>query len=262
MNADTSHRRPSGTWPALLLPVAVLSVVALAWEAGVVTAGVPVYVLPAPSKIVLSLVAHAPDLAAAGAVTLAEALLGFALGCCVSLVAAALMIHSQTLERSLLPLAILLKVTPVVAVAPLLVIWLGFGLAPKAVVAALITFYPMLINALAGFRAVAPEASDLLTTLAASRWEVFRLLRWPSALPYLFAGARVAIPLSLIGAVVGEWAGAERGLGRAVLLAYTNLDLPWLFAAVVVLAALGIGLTAALAVLERRIVFWTDAGQE
>src|SRR5207245_2921760 len=100
-----------------------------------------------------------------------------------------------------------------------------------AVVAALISFYPMLMNALTGFRAVDPRAMDLLESLAASRWEIFRMVRWPSALPYLFAGARVAAPLSLIGAVVGEWAGAERGLGRAVLLAYSNLDLPGLFAA-------------------------------
>lgn len=242
---------------AVVLPVVVLGVVALAWEVGVRASGVPVYVLPAPSQIAARLVSHAPLLAQEGAVTLAEALLGFALGCGVSLAAAAVMVHSPALERSLLPLAILLKVTPIVAVAPLLVIWLGFGLAPKAVVAALITFYPMLINALAGFRAVSGEATDLLDSLAASRWEVFFLLRWPSALPYLFAGARVAVPLSLIGAVVGEWAGAERGLGRAVLLAYTNLDLPGLFAAVVVLAVLGIGLTGILGLLERRVVFWT-----
>lgn len=217
----------------------------------------PVYILPAPSQIASRLVAHAPNLAMHGATTLAEALLGFALGCGFSLVAATAMVHSRVLERSLLPLAILLKVTPMVAVAPLLVIWMGFGVAPRAVVAALLTFYPMLINALAGFRAVSSEASDVLASLSASKWEIFRLLRWPSALPYLFAGARVAVPLSLIGAVVAEWAGAEAGLGRTVLLAYTNLDLPELFAAVVVLALLGTVLTSVLGTIERRTVFWT-----
>src|SRR3989442_209297 len=145
-------------WSAFGMPAAVLFLLVAGWEAGVRGTGVPVYVLPAPSQIAASLVAHAPDLAAAGAVTLAEALLGFTLGCACSLLAAAVMVHSPVLERSLLPVAILLKVTPIVAVAPLLVIWLGFGLAPKAVVAALITFYPMLINGLAGFRAVSPEA--------------------------------------------------------------------------------------------------------
>lgn len=241
---------------AITFPLVVAAIVAVTWEYGVRAAAVPVYILPAPSLVAERLVTQAPALAYDGAVTLAAAVLGFAIGCGSSIVAAAIMAHSALLARSLLPLAILLKVTPIVAIAPLLVIWLGFGIAPKAVVAALITFYPMLINALAGFRAVNAEASDLFTTLAASRWETFRLLRWPSALPYLFAGARVAVPLSLIGAVVGEWAGAERGLGRAVILASTNLDLPGLFAAVVVLALLGVALTSALGWLERWVLFW------
>lgn len=257
---DRGRPGASGLTPALslALPILVVVAVAAAWELGVRAAAVPVYILPAPSQVATRLVTHAPALATDGAVTLAEAVLGFAIGCGVSMLAAAVMAHSTLLERSLLPLAILLKVTPIVAIAPLLVIWLGFGTGPKAIVAALITFYPMLINALAGFRAVNAEASDLFTSLAASRWETFRLLRWPSALPYLFAGARVAVPLSLIGAVVGEWAGAERGLGRAVILAYTNLDLPGLFAAVVVLALLGVALTGALGWLERRTLHWAD----
>lgn len=244
-----------------LLPALLVLALLVAWEVSVRAASVPVYVLPAPSQIAPRLISHAPNLATQGAITLAEALLGFALGCGVSLVAAAAMVHSPVLERSLLPIAILLKVTPMVAIAPLLVIWFGFGLAPRAIVAALLTFYPMLINALAGFRAVGPEATDVLGALAASRWEVFRFLRWPSALPYLFAGARVAVALSLIGAVVAEWAGAEAGLGRAVLLAYTNLDLPELFAAVVVLAVLGTVLTGVLGMIERRTVFWTRIEQ-
>lgn len=240
-----------------LLPAVVVVSLIGVWEVGVRATGVPVYILPAPSQVAVRLIAHAPNLAMHSVTTLSEALLGFGLGCGISLLAAAVMVHSPILERSLLPLAILLKVTPVVAIAPLLVIWLGFGVAPRAVVAALLTFYPMLINALAGFRAVNAEAADVFASLAASRWEVFRLLRWPSGLSYLFAGARVAVPLSLIGAVVAEWAGAESGLGRTVLLAYTNLDLPELFAAVVVLGMIGTALTGVLAVIERRTVFWT-----
>ena len=240
-----------------MLPALLVLSLTVIWEVSVRAAGVPVYVLPAPSQVASRLIAHAPNLAMQGATTLVEALLGFMLGCGISVLAAAAMVHSRVLERSLLPLAILLKVTPVVAIAPLLVIWLGFGVAPRAIVAALLTFYPMLISALAGFRAVSAEAADLLASLAASRWEVFRFVRWPSALPYLFTGARVGVPLSLIGAVVAEWAGAEAGLGRAVLLAYSNLDLPELFAAVVVLAILGTVLTAVLGAIERQTVFWT-----
>ncbi len=237
-------------------PILVVAVIVLVWEFGVRAANVPVYILPAPSLILARLIAHAPRLAGQGLVTMVEALLGFALSCGLSLLAAAAMVHWATMERVLLPLAIMLKVTPVVAVAPLLVIWLGFGVGPRAVVAGLLAFYPMLINALTGFRAVSQEAADLLATWDASRWEVFRFARWPASLPYLFAGARVAVPLSLIGAVVAEWAGAEAGLGRAVMLAYSNLDLPELFAAVVVLAMIGMGLTAVLGMIERRAIFW------
>lgn len=239
-----------------VLPVLVVLAAVAGWELAARGTGVPSYLLPAPSQVAERLVSHAPALAGHGAVTLSEALLGFGLGCGVSILAAAVMVHSATLERAILPLALMLKVTPVVAIAPLLVIWLGFGVAPRAVVAGLLTFYPMLINALTGFRAVSAETADVMASLAASRWEMFRLVRWPSALPHLFAGARIAVPLSLIGAVVGEWAGAERGLGRTVLLAYTNLDLPELFAAVVVLAALGTVLTGGLGLLERKVVFW------
>ncbi|MCX6021514.1 MAG: ABC transporter permease [Chloroflexi bacterium] len=251
----------AGRLVTFALPALGVCLAAFVWEIWVRAAAVPVYLLPAPSQIALRLAQHWPSLAVDGGVTLTEALLGFALSSAVSITTAAVMTHFPATERTLMPLAILLKVTPMVAVAPLLIIWLGFGIGPKAVVAALITFYPMLINALTGFRSVAPEAADLLASLAASRWETFWLLRWPSALPYLFAGARVAVPLSLVGAVVGEWAGAERGLGRLVLLTYANLDLPGLFAAVIVLALLGVTLTAALNLLERRALHWMQGRQ-
>ncbi|MGH2603806.1 MAG: ABC transporter permease, partial [Dehalococcoidia bacterium] len=170
--------------------------------------------------------------------------------------------HSRTIERSVLPWAIALKVTPIVAVAPMFTIWFGFGMLPKVLIAALITFFPVLINAITGLRAVNPGALDLLRSLNASPLEVFFKLRLPSALPYLFAALKVAVTLSLIGAVVAEWSGAGRGLGRVILLAHTNLDLPTLFAGVLVLASLGIALTAALSFAERRLLFWHESFQD
>ena len=169
------------------------------------------------------------------------------------------MAHSRVLERSLFPLAVLVKVTPIVAVAPLLVIWLGFGSLPIALIAALITFFPVLVNAMSGLRSVNPGALDFFHSLHASRKEIFFRLRVPSSLPYLFAAFRIAIPLSVIGAVVGEYFSANRGLGSVVIVAHNNLDMPTLFSAILSLAFIGISLTIATPYLERRVLFWHES---
>jgi NitT/TauT family transport system permease protein len=163
------------------------------------------------------------------------------------------------LERSLLPLAILVKVTPIVAVAPLFVIWFGFGAMPKVLIAALITFFPTLVNGVTGFRSVNPGAMDFLRSLRASRREIFFALRVPSSLPYLFAAFRVSIPLSVTGAVIAEWFSADRGLGSVIVVAHNDLDMPTLFGAIFALAFIGIGLTILVGLMERKALFWHES---
>ena len=242
-----------------LLPPAVPLLLIAAAEAWTRLAGVPRYLAPPPSMVAARLVGDPAFFLGHGALTLVGALAGLALGAGVALPLGAAMAHSATLERSLLPLAILLKVTPVVALAPLFVIWFGFGWAPIVLVAALFTFFPILVGAIAGLRSVDGGASAFLDSVAASGMEVFWKLRVPSALPHLFAALRVSLPLALIGAVVAEWLGADRGLGHVVGAAHTRLDLVTLAAAVVVLAAIGALLTFALARVERRVLFWQHA---
>ena len=249
------------TSPALLyvLPPAVaLTVVGLVWEFWTKASNTPVYIVPAPSVIFARLFGDLGFFAGHGMVTLTEAICGFLLGTAVALVGATLMAHSRLIERSLYPLAILVKVTPMVAVAPLFVIWFGFGPIPKVLIAALITFFPVLVNGVTGFRSVDPGALDFLRSIRASHRQVFMLLRVPSATPYLFAAFRVAIPLSVIGAVVGEWFSADRGLGSVIIVAHSNLDMPTLFAAILVLSTMGIALTILTSVLERKALFWHD----
>lgn len=231
----------------------------IGWEAVVRLGDVPVYLLPSPSAVLERLLARWTVFASNAGTTLVEALAGFAVGGLVALILATLMAHSRLAERVLYPLALLVKVTPIVAIAPLFVIWFGFGPLPKILIAALITFFPMLVNALAGLRAANPAALDFLRSVGASTAQIFLKLRLPGSLPYLFAAARVAIPLSLIGAVVGEWWGASDGLGRIIFLANTNLDMPTLFGAVVVLALLGVGLTSLLSLAERRWLSWHES---
>ena len=243
----------------ILPPIIALSVAGVAWELWTKLTDVPTYLVPAPSVVLDRLTGDIWYFLEHGTVTLAEAVSGFALGTVVALAAAVLMTQSRYIERSLLPLAILIKVTPVVAVAPLFVIWFGFGPVPKVIIVALITFFPVLVNAVTGFRSVDRGAMELLRSFRASRREIFFKLRAPSATPYLFSAFRVSVPLAVIGAVIGEWFSADRGLGSVIVVAHANLDMPTLFSAIFVLSFMGIGLTILLSVIEKRVLFWHES---
>ncbi len=226
------------------------------WELCVHLFKLPVYLLPAPSKVVVTLVDNLRFFAEASAVTLVEALSGLILGLLTGVLAATLLGLWPRLERGVMTLAILVKSTPLVAVAPLLTIWLGFGMLPKVIITALLTFFPVLVNVLSGFQSTEPSLLDTFRSWCASRWELFWYVRAPSSLPHLFAALKVTAPLALIGAVVAEWTGASSGLGRTMWLAYSNLNLPFLFAAVFVLAAMGVALYSLVVMIEKKILFW------
>ena len=258
-DAILPHTNSSTTRDVLVAVGSVAFVVGAAlisWEAIVHAREVPPYLLPAPSVIARDLWESSPRYAAASLVTLLEALSGLVLGVVVGTLVATLITFWRSLERGVLILAILVKATPIVALIPLLIIWFGFGPVPKIIATALMTFFPVLINVHTGLRAVDSAVLALFHSLDAGRGEVFRHARWPAALPYLFAALRVVAPLSLVGAVVAEWAGASSGLGRTMWMAYTNLDMPALFAAVVCSALMGIGLYGIVVTLEKRIIFW------
>lgn len=246
---------------ANLLPtVALLTAVLLAWELAVRLMQVPVYLLPAPSAVSVRLAGDPLFFVREGLVTLGEALGGLLIGGVLAFAAGLLMARWRWLERALLPVAIVAKVTPVVVIAPLFVLWFGFGVWPRLLIAALLAFFPILIGAVSGLRAVPPAARDVFVMLDAGAVDEARLLRLPSALPQLFAALKVATTLALLGAVVAEWVGGDRGLGRTILLANSNLDTATALAGVATIAMMGIGLIGTLTLLERRLVFW-EAGQ-
>ena len=242
----------------LVPPVLALFLLAVGWEIWTRLADVPVYIVPGPIVILQRLFGDLGFFARHGLITLWEAMAGFGLGFVVAFAGATLMAHSRYMERTLFPLAVLVKVTPIVAVAPLFVIWFGFGSFPKILIAALITFFPVLVNAMTGLRAVNPGVLDFFYSVHASRREIFLKLRVPSSLPYLFAAFRISIPLSVIGAVVGEWFSGDRGLGSVIIVAHNNLDMPTLFSAIMVLAFIGISLTVATSYIESRSLFWHE----
>lgn len=242
-------------WVALAIVVTFF----ILWEAGVQVTRTPVYLLPAPSRVFQTLAANPAMYAEAFLITTGEALAGLALGLLAGGIIAALLTLQPGLEGGVMTLAILLKSTPMVAIAPLLTLWLGFGVLPKIIITALLTFFPALINLLSGLQRPDPALLDLFRSWQASRWEIFVQLRLPSALPYLFAALKISAPLALIGAVVAEWTGASGGLGRTMWLAYSNLNLPFLFAAIFLLAAAGMSLYWLVAWAEKKVIFWHNA---
>ena len=250
-------------WFALraVLPLAALAAVGVAWEVLVRVSGVADYLVPTPSAVGSRLFGDLGYFLFHGLITLVEALGGFAMGTLVAVIAAGIMAHSKLFERTVYPIALLIKVTPIVAIAPLFVIWFGFGSFPKMMIAALITFFPVMVNTFVGLKSINPSTLDFFRLLDAGEAQVLMKLRVPSALPYLFAAFRIAVPLSVIGAVVGEWFSGDRGLGSVIIVAHHNIDMPTLFSAIAVLACIGLGLTGITALIERRVLFWHDSQQ-
>jgi NitT/TauT family transport system permease protein len=195
--------------------------------------------------------------------TLREIAVGGGGGILVAFLLAVLMVELPIFERALMPVMIVLMVTPIVAIAPALVVAFGFGTAPKYLVTAIIVFYPMLVNSVAGLRDVDDAVLAVFSTLHANRWDVFRRLRVPSSLPFVFAGLRIAFPLAIVGATVAEFAaaGQQAGLGALIQVAASQANLAVIWASILLLCLLGLVLITALAVIRKQVLFWDNATQ-
>jgi putative hydroxymethylpyrimidine transport system permease protein len=244
--------------PPIVIVVLLLGLWQLAASLDVIANALNIepFLVPSPSEIAESLWADRSLLLDNGWVTLQEVLAGFALSV-VAGVAFAVVLHlSPMLRRAFYPLLIASQTVPIVVIAPILVVWLGFGIGPKLVIIALICFFPITVNTLDGLRSVDPDLLKMMRTLDASRLQTFRRVEGPSALPYFFSGAKIAVAVAVIGAVFGEWAGSSSGLGHLIQQASAQLQTARTFAAVVVLSALAIVLFGLLAVIERRVAWW------
>jgi NitT/TauT family transport system permease protein len=247
----------SASWPFVVPPLIAALLAGIGWELYIEITNESKFVLPRPTAAIDALFSDLDRFAEEGARTLWVSLAGLGLGASVALFFAILMAHSVTLERALLPIAIMVKVTPIVALAPLFVIWFGFGWEPKVAIAALLAYFPILINAIVGLRDVDPRTLDFLRSVDASKREVFWALRMPSALPFLFAALKISATLSLIGAVVAEFFSAQQGgLGAVISLEQRNLELDEVFAAIIALTVIGVLLNTAIVVTERLTLSW------
>lgn len=243
----------AGRW---LAPIGLVGVGLAVWEAAVRAAGTPPWLLPAPSAVGNTLWVDRGLLVDHAAVTLAEIVIGFALALVLGVLLAAAIDASVVLARALYPLIVASQTVPIPALAPLLLIWLGYGLAPKVVVTALVAFFPIVVSTVDGLRASDRDILALLRSLGAGKWARFRLARLPQALPFVFSGARVAVAVSVIGAVFGELVGAKAGLGYLLTRSTAQFQTARVFAAIVVLSLIGVGLFGLVALAERVLLPW------
>jgi putative hydroxymethylpyrimidine transport system permease protein len=246
-----------------VLPAAVILVLlglwqlAARWDVIADALNIKPFLIPAPTDIGESLWNDRSLLAHDAWVTAQEVILGFLLALALGFGFAVVLHLSDTLRRAFYPLLVASQTVPMIAIAPILIVWLGFGLGPKLAIIALVCFFPITVNTLDGLRSVDPELPRMMRTLDADRGQILRRVEVPSALPYVVSGAKIAAAISVIGAVFGEWAGADEGLGHLILIAQGQLQTARVFAAVVVLSALALVLFGALALIERHFGWWT-----
>ena len=245
-----------------LLPLGLIALLIGLWQLACSTGAVAdalnleSFLVPSPAEIAEALWESRGLLAENDWVTLREILLGILCALVVGVGMAVLMHRWRLLRDAAFPLIVASQAIPVVVIAPILVVWFGYGIAPKIVVVALICFFPITVNALDGLRSVDPEAVKMMRTLNASRWQQFRRVEAPAALPSLFSGIKIAVVVAPIGAVFAEWVGADAGLGRLIQSDLANYQVARQFAAVVVLSALALALIGLTALAERRVVTW------
>ncbi|MET8002695.1 ABC transporter permease [Nonomuraea glycinis] len=258
-SSDAPVRRRRRRVPEITYSVLVFIGLLVVWQVVVEMFDVSNILVPAPTAVAVSLVDGFRDgsLVSHSIVTMKEILIGFGIAVGSALVSAVLITQFRTVERVLFPLLILTQTIPKVAMAPLLIVWFGIGISSKVLTVALIAFFPLLINAVLGFRSAAHEQVEMLRSFGASRMQVMRHLQIPSALPHIFAGLEVAVILSVTGAVVAEFVGSSEGLGYLIQASNFTLDVARTFAVIVVLSAVGIALHAVVVQLGKWLVFWT-----
>jgi NitT/TauT family transport system permease protein len=259
--APTRERRTAGERVVAFLsaawrPALVIAIVFAGWWVVTALEWMPRYLVPSPGEVAETMVEESGLLLEHTWITTYETVAGFVLASSLGLLTAVLIVYSRTFEKSFYPIILFSQVIPKIAIAPILIVWFGFGPEPKVILAVLIAFFPVVISGVAGLRSIDPELLELSSTMGAGRWKTFRKLRFPASLPHLFAGLKVAATLAVVGAVVGEFVGADKGLGYVLLLASGNLNAPLLFADLILMSVIGIALFVAVEVSEALLIPW------
>lgn len=241
----------------LITIIVTLIVLVLVWELGVRVFKIPEFLVPAPSTVVGVLFSRGNILMEHMFVTLRETMYGFMLGLVAGVFFAILIVYSRFLQNVLYPLIVIAQIVPKVAIAPLLLIWVGYGELSKILIAFLIAWFPIIVNTVSGMRMVQPEMIDLVLSLQASNWQIFKKVRLPNSLPYLFAGLKISITLAVIGAIIGEFVGGNKGLGYLIVVSNYEINTPLMFSSLIVLSLMGLGLYGLIVGMERWLIPWS-----
>ena len=240
------------------LRLALIAATLLVWEALVRALQIPAFILPEPSSIFIALyrgMASYLYLDHIG-VTVAETLMGFALGSALAFTLGIAVALSRRVEYFLYPFIVMFQAMPKVALAPLIIVWFGLGITSKVVSAALVAFFPLMVNTIVGLRSAEEDRINLMRSLAASRWQIFWMLQLPNAMPYIFAGLEIAMIFALIGSIVGEFVGAQSGLGMLIQSMNFTMDVAGQFSILLILSMLGLLLNSLVTEVRRRVLFW------
>lgn len=253
----SASRLARQVWPPVLFFIVVVSL----WEWAARADYLDPMVLPAPGEIAANLI----DGLGSGIyisnlqVTLVQAISGFFIACALGIAIGSLTTLSERLSRAIQPIVLALEATPKIALAPLIIVWFGYGMGSKVALSAVIGFFPVFIGTVSGLRSADPGRMDVLRALGARRWQIFTMVALPGALPHIFAGINIAVVLALLGTIVGEFMGSKEGLGTLILYANGNLDTARVFSILLVLAATGLTLHALVDLTRARLLFWDDA---
>jgi NitT/TauT family transport system permease protein len=238
----------------LLPPLFGIASILAAWQFLLPLAGVPAYIVPTPTAIAVTFQRQWPLLMANLSPTVIESVAGFVIGNVAAILMAIAFVHSRFLQAAYFPVVLFFNTIPILALSPVIILIFGLGMTPKIVIAAVICFFPTLVNMIRGLDAAGANEQELFRILSASRWEVFWRLRFPRALPMLFSSLRIASATAVIGAIVGEWIGSDKGLGALIIQATFNYQSDRLYAAIVLSSSLSIALFVLVVAVERRVI--------
>ncbi len=252
---------PKSSWQRLIRadwirPLIFLVLLVVGWDVAIRIFHIPPYQVPKPADVIETLWADWPMLLSQSVPTTVATVQGFILSALFGIPMAMLIVGSRTVESYVYPLLVFSQSIPKIAIAPLFVVWFGFGMVPKVLSAFLLGFFPVVVSAVQGFKSVEPDMLDLARAMEANRWQIFRMVRLPHAMPAIFSGLKVSITLAVVGAVVGEFVGSNNGLGFVLQRSIGNFELPTMFAALVVLSFIGVILFWILDLIERFAIPW------
>jgi len=251
-----SKKNIKGRLKQVLIPTSLFFLIIIVWELVISIIHYPEYLLPRPSVIFNELVINFDSLLYHTGITLLEAVIGFVIANILAFIIAVVFAHSKTIKTGLHPFVIALQTTPIIAMAPLLVLWFGTDIGSKIAAAALVSFFPTIVNGVKGLKSVDDEALDLFKSLSATKWQIFTKLKFPNALPYFFSALKTSATLSVIGAIVGEFVGANKGIGYVILVSTYHLQTVKMFTGIIMAAVAGMIFFWLVAMIEKKIVFW------